>query len=231
MRWASLLRTKMKFRLALVLFAMNILVSCSRTPSSVLDDPTCDVPCWKGIVVGETSKDEALEILKQIPEIQNETFRLGSTDVIGWNYQGVRESDGALYFGESKVIVFLTSFDPRTSLKEFINVFGEPSFVYVRSSFPGFYTPMLVVTFVYPEKGVCLHHQPSILSTQAPKNYTISTRVKISRMYIVDPSIPNGQLKEGCLRGLDEDTYNKYVREWTGYGKYEVFVPGMQEEQ
>jgi hypothetical protein len=215
----------MNIRLALVLFTMTLLASCSRTPSSVLDDLTCDVPCWKGIVVGETSKDEAIEILKQIPEIQKETLQLGSTDVIGWNYKGVRESDGALYFGESKVISFLTSFDPRTSLKEFINVFGEPSFVYVISPHGFDYPPMLVVTFVYPEIGVCLYHQPSILSTQAPKNYTISRRAKISRMYIVDPSLPNGQLEEGCLRGLDEDTYNKYVREWTGYGKYEVFVP------
>jgi hypothetical protein len=87
----------MNIRLALVLFTMTLLASCSRTPSSVLDDLTCDVPCWKGIVVGETSKDEAIEILKQIPEIQKETLQLGSTDVIGWNYKGVRESDGALY--------------------------------------------------------------------------------------------------------------------------------------
>jgi hypothetical protein len=42
---------------------------------------------------------------------------------------------------------------------------------------------------------------------------------------IVDPSIPNGQLEVGCLRGLDEDTYNQYIRAWKGYGKYDVYEP------
>jgi hypothetical protein len=214
----------MKIRLALVLFTMTLLASCSRTPSSVLDDPTCDVPCWKGIVVGETSQDEALQILEQIPEIQKESLESLSQGSISWHYQGVREWGGSLRFHENKVIVFYSAFDSSISLKEFIKAFGEPSFVYVTSTDDVFPT-MLTVSFIYPEMGVCLYHQPSLLSTKRPREYVISGKTKIMLSYFVDPSIPNGQLEEGCLRGLDEDTYNQYVREWTGYGKYEVFVP------
>jgi hypothetical protein len=86
----------MKIRLALVMFMMTLLASCSRLPSSILDDMTCDAPCWQGIVVGETSKDEALQIIEQMPEVQKETIRSWSEDSISWHYQNVREG-GDLY--------------------------------------------------------------------------------------------------------------------------------------
>jgi hypothetical protein len=220
----------MKIRTVLVLFTMTLLASCSRTPSSVLDDLTCDVPCWKGIVVGETSQDEALKIIEQIPEVQKETIRSWSEGSISWNYQGVKESIGSLQFHENKVTSFYSTFDPHISLNSFIKAFGEPSFVFGITTERVFPT-MLTVYFIYPEKGICILHHPSILSSNGPKEYTISRRTKIMLVDIVEPSLPNGQLEEGCLSGLGEDTYNKYVREWTGYGKYEVFVPGIQGEQ
>jgi hypothetical protein len=216
----------MKIRLALVLFTMTLLASCSRLPSVVLDDLVCDAPCWQGIVVGETSQDEARQIIKQIPELEKESLKSVPQNIIYWRYQGVREYASDLSYQENKIVTLSFAYGQNvTPLKEFIDKFGEPSFVYVISSNGFHYPPMLTVHFIYPEKGVCLHHQPSILSTKAPKNYTISTRTKISLLVIVDPSLPNRQLEVGCLRGLDEDTYNQYVREWTGYGKYEVFVP------
>jgi hypothetical protein len=214
----------MKIRLALVLFTMNILVSCTGSPSSILDGKTCDAPCWRGIVVGETSQDEALQILEQMPQVQNETIRSWRNGSISWNYQGVKESIGSLQFHENKVTSFYSTFDPHISLNNFIKAFGEPSFVFGITTERVFPT-MLTVYFIYPEKGICILHHPSILSSNGPKEYSISGRTKIRQVDIVDPSIPNGQLEEGCLRGLDEDTYNQYVREWTGYGKYEVFVP------
>jgi hypothetical protein len=220
----------MKIRLALVLFIMTLLASCSRLPSVVLDDLVCDAPCWQGIVVGETSQDEALQIIERMPQVQNETIRSWRNGSISWNYQGVKESIGSLQFHENKVTSFYSTFDPHISLNNFIKAFGEPSFVFGITTERVFPT-MLTVYFIYPEKGICILHHPSILSSNGSKEYSISGRTKIRQVDIVDPSIPNGQLEEGCLRGLDEDTYNQYVREWTGYGKYEVFVPGMQGEQ
>jgi hypothetical protein len=204
----------MKIRLALMLFTMTLLASCSRLPSVVLDDLVCDVPCWRGIVVGETSQDEAFQILKQIPEVEKESLESVPQNIIYWRYQGVIEYASDLLYQENKIVSLSFAYGQNeTPMKEFVDKFGEPSFVYV-TSYHGFdYPPMLVVSFVYPEKGVCLYHQPSILSSQAPKYYAISTRTKISLLDIVDPSIPNGQLEVGCLRGLDEDTYNQYVRE------------------
>jgi hypothetical protein len=222
---ASLWRTQMKIRLALVLFTMNILVSCSGSPSSILDGKTCDAPCWRGIVVGETTRDEALQILTVIPEVEKETLESWSSNYIFWRYQGVREYASSMGFRDNKVSSLSIVYDQNTIyLKKFIEKFDEPTLVYVTST-DGVYPIMLTVEFIYLEKGICLFHQPPLLSFQRPRKYAISEKTKISRLDFVDPSIPNGQLEEGCLRGLDEDTYNQYVREWTGYGKYEVFVP------
>jgi hypothetical protein len=140
-------------------------------------------------------------------------------------YQGVIEYGSSLTFYENKIVSLSFAYGQNdTPIKEFINVYGEPSFVYVTSYRNG-YPPLLTVYFIYPEKGICLFHQPSIFSSQAPKRYTISARTKISHLVIVDPSIPNGQLEVGCLHGLDEDTYNQYIRAWKGYGKYDVYPP------
>jgi hypothetical protein len=47
--------------------------------------------------------------------------------------------------------------------------------------------------------------------------------MSIKEIEIVDPALTNGQLKIGCLRGMDENFFNRLAQKWTGYGEYEIF--------
>lgn len=209
---------------------LAILVSCSRTPSVILEDNTCDVPCWRSIEVGKTTQKEAINIVAKMPDIQEDSIVQEKTylpmmeDAVYWKFQGVAEFNADISFHNHTVVMLSFNFAHPIGLKDFIREFGEPSFVYITSSQgPGVY---LIVNLIYPDKGICLFHEPKWFLLQIPNEYEITPATQINDVYYIDPAIQSGQLKIGCLRGLESDEYNMGVQEWSGYKKYNINKQG-----
>jgi hypothetical protein len=189
----------MKIRLALVLFTMTLLASCSRTPSSVLDDPTCDAPCWRGIVVGETTRDEALQILTVIPEVEKETLESWSSNYIFWRYQGVREYASSMGFRDNKVSSLSIAYDQNTIyLKKFIEKFDEPTLVYVTST-DGVYPIMLTVRFIHLEREFVCSTNPHYCLSNAQENTPSLKRLKsVVWILLIHPYLMGNWRKVVC---------------------------------
>ena len=207
-----------------------VLVSCSRTPSVVLEDNTCNAPCWRTIDAGKTSQEEAMNIIAKMPDIQEDSIKQEKTflpmmeDAVYWKFQGAAEFNADISFHDLTVVMLTFNFAHPIGLKDFIHKFGEPSSVYISSSQgPGVY---LTVSLIYPNKGICLFHQPKLLPLQNPNEYAITQATQINDVYYTDPTIQNSQLIIGCLRGLESDEFKMGVQEWSGYKKYVVHKQG-----
>ncbi len=206
--------------------ALMILVSCSGKPSVVLDDGTCIAPCWSNISPGETNKRVALNIVKQMGFIQQESIKEQQTflpmieEMVYWKFQGVKELNGDFSSHDDKVVMISFNFKEKIALRDFFKKNGDPDYVYIfLSKGPGAF---LTVKFIYEEEGICLSHQPSLLPFQDPKEYPVRDTTSIGELFYIDPSIENGQTKIGCLRGLDANLYSKNLQKWSGYGVYDV---------
>ena len=69
-----------------------------------LSDATCRPPCWKGIVPGKTTADEAVAILKKIPFVAPGTIKMGVSSLssegeLNWGWRGRNVGlDGRAFF-------------------------------------------------------------------------------------------------------------------------------------
>ncbi len=209
---------------------LSMAASCSRAPSVVLEDNTCNAPCWRTIEVGKTSQAEVLDVIAKMPDIQEDSIQQEKTflpmmeDAVYWKFKGTAELNADISFHDHTAVMITFNFSRPVRLQDFIQKFGEPSSVYITSSQgPGVY---LTVNLIFPNKGICLFHQPKLLPSQNPKEYAITPATQINDVYYIDPTFQNGQLKIGCLRGLEADEFSTGVQEWAGYKKYVVKKQG-----
>jgi len=82
-------------RLKIIAVTLIFIVGCANSAErkSILDGSTCELPCWFGIIVGETKKEELLKIIKNIPNLDPQ-----SVTIIDEPYNEYSVFDGAIYF-------------------------------------------------------------------------------------------------------------------------------------
>jgi hypothetical protein len=101
-----------------------------RQPSYILESG-CAVPCWRGIIPGETSIEDAVEIIKQIPEVSLTSISVRDQGV-GIRYASwVMGPAGDLTFGEiiaenETVSTVSLSLDREVPLADLFLAYGEP---------------------------------------------------------------------------------------------------------
>jgi hypothetical protein len=215
-----------KFLIISTFFCLVLLISCTGNSSSLLDDNTCEAPCWRAIIPGVTNKATARSTLSKMQDVEAKSITEQPImlplieDMIEWNFYGAKEVSGDLAIKNNIVEAISISFKDRISLKEFIKKYGEPEYVFMQLSDGT--PPYMPVFLLFPKKGICLVHEPIFLPFQKPNQYKISGDLKIKTTYLIDPLLEHGDLKIGCLRGLPEDQYNLNVQKWSGYRSYHI---------
>lgn len=209
----------------LVFIMIFLITSCSGNGLAVLQDDTCKAPCWRNIEMGKTEVEQTIELLSRMPDVDPNSIRQGRNPHTG--VEGISagflydESNLELRFQNGKVVSIHFSFEKDISLSNAIKIFGEPDYLY-SFALKGDPTVYLTVNLLYPELGVCLYHQNKGLVLKVPKEYRISGSLNISRIYYVDPSLPQGQIMYGCLSGGDESELNLIRQEWMGFVEYPI---------
>lgn len=200
------------------------MVSCSSKPSVVIEDTSCNAPCWKGIEIGKTNIDQTMKLLSQMPEIDinsigHNKVPITMEEFVGASFKGVKEANVIISFQNDKAISIDYRYRKDISLADAIKKFGEPQYI-IPYSLRGDPSALIIVDFFYPEKGICLHHQNRSFILGLPETYRIKGSLNITEVYYVDSSIPNGQFEYGCLRGGDENEWKTMVQDWKGFGVY-----------
>jgi hypothetical protein len=125
----------------------------------------CSAPCVEGITPGKTTATEAIEILNQNPLAKNvknnPNFGRGlNWGRISWDWIIGLPSGGALYFTDSKEIVFniTPDFGIDYSLKVIMQSYGEPTYIIAIARQTISENPKLCqeIRLVYISRGIAL---------------------------------------------------------------------------
>lgn len=212
---------------ALVCIVILVLIpSCSRKGSAVLEDVSCEAPCWRNIEIGKTGIEETVNLLNKMPDIDPNTIGWGTNyqtglEVVSAGFINSKETSLKITFEDGKAVAIYFSYRQEVSLAEVIRKFGSPSYFYP-SALAGDPLVYFTVKFDFPEIGVCLHHEYQGWMVKVPTKYRIGGNTKISRIYFVDPALPHGQIMYGCLYGGDEFELDAMKQEWKGFGDYQI---------
>ncbi len=205
-----------------------LLQGCGRQLSAVIDDPICSLPCWRGITEGKTTKGEVEQILINSPDIQTNSIQKEFTfnelipESINWKFQGVQEYSGGIFFVDQKAVLSYWTYRSYMSIDRYINKYGFPSQVIITAS--TLEITYLTIYFIYSDLGLCVEHNQSLLRLPSERSISVRPSIRISNVYLVDPTLPDGQLKIGCLEGFPKDVFYENIQPWNGYGKYKILT-------
>ena len=193
--------------------------SCYRQvyPNIVL---SCDPPCWNGIIPGESNKLFVLEILRENPEIDQETIENSLihhflfTDVVSWSFS--EGGEGIAYF-ENDVLTQIEFRKTKYSLDYLITEFGDPDFVLMTP----YWGREINIWLLYSDRGVLLHYTKNLSSNNFVR---IGPKDKIKNITYFDRKIEQ-KILESISRSA-RDFYGKsleiLMQKWTGYGEIEI---------
>jgi hypothetical protein len=217
-----------------LIFIIICITACNPNPSEFINGMKCSNPCWQGIMPGKTTLDEAIEIVRGLPEIdkdsisQNKSFRFDG-EILGVKLLNSKEYRVELLFINQINVNIVFYFDKNDfSLENVVNKIGEPETVEA-IGMRGDPFPFFTALINYPDLGICLYHENNSISFvlwsmlfQFPETYNFKTSLNIRELYMVDPSIPDSQYQYGCLWGSSYPEAGESTRfqAWHGYGDY-----------
>lgn len=121
-----------------LVFVLIMLVACEPASSTILLGTTNNPSCWHEICPGRTTKQQALGILAQIPEVDSETAREikinENRSYVIWNFtDDVVEATGEFHYQDDIVIRIVMDSAQPVTLERAIATFGEPEHVLITS--------------------------------------------------------------------------------------------------
>lgn len=231
---------------------MLILASCSHLSTkapketSPFSNSTCNLPCWYGITVGKTTKQEALDILQGADLVNPESIKIVQPPPSYFFDETVRFTLGKgprFLKARSDVSDDETTKEPTTIRIDYdwggqISILdGKVSRIWFSGDLgltiqqvidmfgnPGYAIPFtspggfVQVELLNPTQGVDFGY-----GTEDPDS-EITPETKISNLIIFDPTLYNEMLKNSnfeFLQWRDSADMDKY--EWKGYGKIDMY--------
>ncbi len=205
-------------KILLILICMLFLQSCVPSHSIIESDPSCELPCWRGIRMG-AKYDEVLEIVENMEDVQKTSIKLTEREspshnvkTIWFSFLAADFSSAKLYFSDDQLLQ-INFFDPKGKAKilsNWIDLLGEPGGVWLDGG--GHTRGVLVSSFYFPNMDVCLEGKPVRLK----EKIYIEEDHKIVYLVLYDPGNIPDFMDFGC--------YSKErilgIKEWTGYGEY-----------
>ncbi|HVU11751.1 MAG TPA: hypothetical protein VHD90_10745 [Phototrophicaceae bacterium] len=208
----------MKLRLILpgVLALVLLLAACSPPPplrddtllqdTSLLSDsdPSCALPCWRGITPGKTSWNDALTKLQADTTIENVNVQSddqSSAKVADFQQKGGTSCCQMITEDGNNVTVIFLRVAPKMSLGQLIEAQGEPKYV-IGSPYTD---TEAVMNLIYPDKSLVIY------AFVAGTTGTLSASSEIVGVLYMQPSDMDLLLKTSNLDA------------WAGYKSYEIY--------
>ena len=178
---------------------------------SWLAHPVCKPPCWQNITPGVTTRDEAVSILKNIPDI---AITYNGEYSLSWEHKSKLEG-GNISISEDEVVssISLGSISERKLLLEtIITSYDEPEFV--KPFDCNIEVVMCYVALIYPDLGMFLEIYTANKGVDgtSPK-FEISLDNAISRVDFFKSGIEN-------FPNLYNAQESEVPIPWKGFGTY-----------
>ncbi len=218
----------MKIVYLLIIFT---LVSCAvlGQPPSVLGDSNCELPCWNGIIVGETTKDEMLDILRELSIVDQDIAILSAWNIYDGGVNFYLYPDGFYKhnvvvdsrFIENKVAEISFCGEPGISFGDVVKKVGEPKNIIILGSPSGGH----FVTAVNEDIGVQFTYDTANIPLQLRTK--IAPEIPIKCLIYFAPDFYEEMLEAGffAMGHLNAEQTLKAMRSWIGYGDLKNYTP------
>jgi hypothetical protein len=207
---------------ACLIFIVLCVTSCMPKPSAVVDDASCEAPCWRNISMG-MGETETISLLNKMMDVDKNTIDIKSTsnpfweEAVHWQFSRNEGLQQGIYFHDSKVVMMY--FEVKgIRLSSAIKKYGEPIQVWATKMILD--TTAVNITFMYPNKGICFENIPSwpILNLHG-NSYLVDKSLYIEEIFYFDPSIGVEKYDIGCIWAINKSL----IQPWKGYGNYEIY--------
>lgn len=218
----------------LLLLLIIITLSCSSNENSglLLASSTCELPCWNNIVPGETTLQEAVDIIEQLDGINQESIFVHNpsqgliTTAIWFSLESKTLLDSTTTQGEvslinDRVVLITLGGDLNLTFGDIVRKIGEPE--YIISTDFNKETSQITINAIYPSKGI------SYISYKKPKD-KLTPSSKIANISFFDSIYYEVFLEEGWFSEGEYGAENtkKIMYEWNGYGSLDEKYPPRQ---
>lgn len=176
--------------------------------ASWLDQPVCMPPCWQNITPGETSKDIAVSILKNIPDV---VITYDGKYGLSWDFTNHTDS-GEVRVSEDGVVstIWLGSIsEQKVPLRMVVNTYGFPQYLKPYDCREGRCSTALI----YPDLGMFLSVYVSNIGTTSNPRFEILADTSVNRVYFIKKGLENFE------KIPDFQDYD-LLTEWGGYREY-----------
>lgn len=183
-----------------------------------LVESPCAPPCWQNIIPGKTSKQEVMELIPQIPDIdQHKSKWIGPwniyTDIFRILFQDKRSKGDIRFLDDTVVSIFLYD-DLNIDVDQVIDLYGQPESVIIEKEYSGDIIH-LSISLIYPDEGIFLNFTDGDLNTAH-----IQPDKKIEWVVFVDPLRFETTLTEGASI-IDPEAFQNNRYPWVGYTNIE----------
>jgi hypothetical protein len=215
------MREKMRSKILIILIVLVLITlnGCKSSLSNVIEDNSCLPPCWKGIVPGETNRQEALSIITKLPDVNQSNIKTGSiitnNDSISWNFPP-RTGDKYGYIFIDNDLVFGLGFVPDKNalpLDAAIKYLGDPESII--AIYNQAEVPYLVVYFMWQSKGIVLASH--VESFHYGDLFDVNPKTQISSFWYFQPELFEKMMTSFYVANLDSTILSLNTHPWTGY--------------
>lgn len=216
----------MKTRLFSILLTLLILVitGCKPSISEVIQDTMCIPPCWKSIVPGQTSQQEATSILNKLSDVDNRTLRIMSVakpnDSIYLNFIPKTGDIGARLFFKNDTVLAINFVPKNLSLGTTIEYLGEPeSILAIHHQDERSYVSVFLD---YQSKGIVLLLE--LIPYQSGEKVILSPDTEVQGFWYFDPNSYHELMTSPYIAGLYPNFLEQNTHQWVGYGDISAII-------
>jgi len=215
--------------LATCFLLLTSFAACGKISDPVLSNLLCEPPCWKNLQPGETTKEEAVSILENLPEADQATITLRGEpwnifeDTIYFHFNK-SEIQGRANISSGKVVFIQIYGDSNRNLDitfgEAVKKLGEPEFVTnipVSGGVPLAPTTSYIITAIHPERGFGFDYDTRYLPKSTKTELSPENKLRV--VFFFDPDFFDQLLEAGYFSGGNKASdSSKFMRPWDGYG-------------
>jgi hypothetical protein len=210
--------------LLMALIFCNVITSCSiigdgsaRLPEVLSTNP-CEPPCWYGIIPGETTHEEVLSLLPDLPFIKPETIQ-DWYDETGVHIKSYTGASGVRFHYDEEQIVKVISINTRIrkfTLGDVISAIGSPEKVLAIQGMDS--RPGLIYYLISPERGIAFGGVIRPFDSRK-EQAMIKQEYQVIGLHFFNPELLALVFTDFSISSISEEVFRSGLQDWQGFGE------------
>ena len=195
----------------------------------MLDDISCNPPCWENITPGVTSLEDTMSNLEKIngisegPFLQDDIDHVKEKQKIGWYFpKDIEESFGIVYFQND--IVSRMRFTPGSiTIGELVDLIGDPEKIFIVKN--RHESTWIWFDLLYPSKGIIIEYIDFSYCCDDTGFFDLKNDIEPTNVYYFDPMFYDEMIDDVVFTAdfiwVPDEELQQAIKDWNGFGLIE----------